>query len=266
MNAEDIVSLLVPATFFTMLAIERYRPARSFPPIRYWRWIGVGFFLISGTMSATLPLFLPAEWLAQHRLLDGTRFGLFGGMVVGYLFVSFVGYVYHRSSHAFSWLWRLTHQIHHSPQRVDLYGAALFHPVDMSVYVLFPVLLSTFVLGLDPLASALVGYVSAFISFFQHWNIRTPHWVGYLIQRPEAHCIHHQRGVHAFNYSDLPLWDMLFGTFRNPARWNGDAGFDLPAARRLGAMLRFVDVNRDRYGDKNRGAPTTAALPALSPR
>jgi sterol desaturase/sphingolipid hydroxylase (fatty acid hydroxylase superfamily) len=74
-------------------------------------------------------------------------------------------------------------------------------------------------------------------------NIRTPRWLGYLIQRPEAHCIHHQRDVHAYNYGDLPIWDILFGTFRNPRRFQGEVGFDKPATNRFGAMLGFVDVN-----------------------
>ena len=49
-----------------------------------------------------------------------------------------------------------------------------------------------------------------------HWNVSTPAWLGYLIQRPESHCVHHQHGLHRYNYADLPVWDMLFGTFRNP--------------------------------------------------
>jgi hypothetical protein len=36
---------------------------------------------------------------------------------------------------------------------------------------------------------------------------------------------------------------MLFGTFRNPARFEGRVGFDRPATDRLAAMLSFVDVN-----------------------
>ena len=34
--------------------------------------------------------------------------------------------------------------------------------------------------------------------------------------RPEAHCIHHQRGVHAYNYGNIPLWDVVFGTLPQP--------------------------------------------------
>jgi sterol desaturase/sphingolipid hydroxylase (fatty acid hydroxylase superfamily) len=80
---------------------------------------------------------------------------------------------------------------------------------------------------------------------FQHMNKRTPRWVGYFIQRPESHCIHHARGVHAFNYSDVPMWDMLFGTFRNPRSVEGvEAGFYDGASRRVGEMLRGRDVTR----------------------
>ena len=78
---------------------------------------------------------------------------------------------------------------------------------------------------------------------FQHANIKTPRWLGYIVQRPESHCVHHERGVHRFNYSDLPLWDMVFGTFRNPAEWQGEAGFYKGASSRVLEMLAFQDVS-----------------------
>jgi sterol desaturase/sphingolipid hydroxylase (fatty acid hydroxylase superfamily) len=56
--------------------------------------------------------------------------------------------------------------------------------------------------------------------------------------------VHHAREVHAYNYGDLPVWDLLFGTFENPAAYGtGDVGFDAPADRRYGAMLAFRDVS-----------------------
>jgi len=55
---------------------------------------------------------------------------------------------------------------------------------------------TVFLLGLDPLAAAIIGYVGAFYGLFQHWNVRTPRWLGYVIQRPEAHCHHHELNVH----------------------------------------------------------------------
>src|SRR5204862_8137973 len=138
-------------------------------------------------------------------------------------------------------------------------GALLFHPIEMVIQVMLQLFVTVIVLGLDPLAAALTGYVAAFYGLFQHWNVRTPRWIGVLIQRPEAHCEHHRLGVHADNYGHLPIWDILLGTFRNPRRFEGRCGFEAPLDRRLGAMLALRDVNRPLYGDASRGVlPVTA--------
>ena len=70
--------------------------------------------------------------------------------------------------------------------------------------------------------------------------------------------MHHRMGVHYYNYSDFPPWDMLFGTFRNPPKYMGECGFDAGADRKLGAMLAFVDVNAPLYGPGNLGAKPAA--------
>ncbi len=259
METIDLVGLLIPLMYFTMLAVEALWPARDFPPRRGWRWLGVGFLLLIATVGAVVPLLLPLDWMAAHRWVDGSRLGVAGGTLVGWVVLSGFAYVYHRTVHSFAPLWRLTHQLHHSPQRVDISGSVLFHPVEMVLQTLLQLFVTVIVLGLDPLAAALVGVVAAFHGMFQHWNVRTPQWLGYLIQRPEAHCVHHRRGVHAYNYGDLPLWDLLLGTFRNPRDYHGDCGFEAPADRRVGAMLALQDVNRPLYGAGSRGARPHAA-------
>jgi sterol desaturase/sphingolipid hydroxylase (fatty acid hydroxylase superfamily) len=248
MSAADFFGLLVPVTYLVMLAIEALFPARRFPPIPYWRVKGLVFLVVQGLIATLLPLAIPEEWLENHRLVDLTGLGVIGGAVLGYVFVSGVNYVWHRSAHTLPVMWRLFHQIHHSPQRIDMSGAALFHPFESIVFFALAAVITTLVLGLDPVAAALTGYIAAFYGYFQHMNVHTPQWLGYLIQRPEAHCIHHQRDVHAYNYGDLPIWDILLGTFRNPKTFEGDAGFDQPASGRLGAMLAFVDVNAQAAG------------------
>lgn len=253
METETITGLLVPVTFLLMWAVEKIRPARQFPPIRGWGLIGLVFLIAMATISTVVPLLIPVEWLARHRLFDGTGLGVAGGAVVGYLVVSFVNYLWHRSTHALPLLWRMFHQLHHSPQRLDIPGSVVFHPFDITMYVMLLLLTSTLVLGLDPLAAALTGYIAVFYTLFQHWNIRTPQWLGYLIQRPEAHGVHHRRGLHGYNYGDLPIWDILLGTFRNPKAFNGEVGFDDGSAQRMGAMLAFADVNESEYGPASRG-------------
>ena len=258
MDTIDLIGLLIPATYLIMLAIEKWRPARVFPERRGWTWIGVAFLVLIGVVSGVVPLLVPIDWLAAHRLMDGTGLGVVGGTFVGYVVLSALMYAYHRGVHAVPLLWRLTHQIHHSPQRVDISGSVLFHPIEMVLQVLMQLFVTLIVLGLDPLAAALTGYVAAFYGMFQHLNVNTPRWLGYLIQRPEAHCEHHRKGVHAFNYGDLPVWDILLGTFRNPTRFTGECGFEAPADRRIGAMLALQDVNEPVYGSASRGVSRQA--------
>ena len=122
-------------------------------------------------------------------------------------------------------MWRWLHQLHHSAPRLDIGGSMMFHPFEMAAYTLIQVAVLVLVLGIDPVAAALVGYVSAFYGLYQHLNVRTPRWLGYLIQRPESHGLHHEKGVHARNYGDLPIWDLLFGTFVEPAALPGRGRF-----------------------------------------
>ena len=216
MDTVDLIGLLIPLIYFVMLAVELRWPARRFPARRGWHLLGIAFLLLIATVGAVVPLLLPLDWMAAHRWLDGGALGVAGGTLLGWFVLSGLSYVYHRGAHTLPWLWRATHQLHHSPQRVDISGSAFFHPLEMVVQVLLQLFVTVIVLGLHPLAAALTGVVAAFYGMFQHWNVRTPVWGGYFIQRPEAHCLHHRRGVHAFNYGDLPWWDLLFGTFYLP--------------------------------------------------
>ncbi|HZP91551.1 MAG TPA: sterol desaturase family protein [Burkholderiales bacterium] len=261
MNAEDLVALMIPATYLVMLAVEQFGTGRKWPEIRFWRTKGITFFVMLMTINAILPSLVP-EQIAQHHLFDGAKLGVAGGIVVGYLAVSLANATLHRAYHRFSPLWRYVHQLHHSPQRLDISGAVLFTPLEVVNNVLMFLVVNVFILGIDPLAAAAVGYVATFYGLFQHFNVRTPQWLGYLIQRPESHSVHHRRGFHAYNYSDLPLWDMLWGTFRNPKEFHGEVGFEREASGRMGAMLVGRDVNEPLYGPRNQGRSDPATNPA----
>ena len=243
MKTEDLVGLLIVGSYASLMVLEAVLPARRYPARFLWRVRGWAFLIGMAILGTVVPLLLPAAWLAEHRLLDLSALGL-AGIPVGFAVVSLVNYGWHRASHRFDFLWRTFHQMHHAPQRLDMGGAALFHPAEIVVYVSLSVVVTTLVLGLSPEAAALTGFVAQFYSFFQHANVRTPAFLGYLIQRPEAHFVHHQRGVHAWNYGDLPLWDIVFGTFRNPREFGvAEVGFDAPADGRFASMLAFRDVS-----------------------
>jgi len=254
MKAEDILGLAVPVTYLFMYVTEKIWPARSFPKIGWWGGIGIAFMLLLMTMGVVMPLLLPVEWIAEHRLLDGAALGVAGGVLVGFVVFELVTYAYHRACHQVPFMWRAFHQMHHAPQRLDIPGAVIFHPLELVMQNLVAIGVNVFVLGLDPLAAAIIGYLAAFYGLFQHWNVRTPAWLGYLIQRPEAHCHHHELNVHAYNYADLPLWDIVFGTFKNPASFVGKVGFAARAS--FTKMLFGVDVN----AGEDAGQPRARAL------
>jgi len=164
---------------------------------------------------------------------------------VSLLAVNVLNYGWHRARHRVPVLWRLLHQLHHSSERLDVASAFYFHPLDVLGTALL-VSLTTTLLGVTPAAAALSGFIGFVIALLTHANLRTPRWLGYVVQRPESHSVHHARGVHAFNYADLPIVDMLFGTFRNPEHPEATVGFYPGAEKRLGAMLAGMQVSPPR--------------------
>jgi sterol desaturase/sphingolipid hydroxylase (fatty acid hydroxylase superfamily) len=232
MKIEEVLGLAFPVTYLLMYVTEKIWPRRSYPKVRGWGVIGILLTVLMMSVGIAAPMFIPVEWLATHRLIDGSKLGVIGGTVVGFLVFELGVYVYHRSCHRFSFMWRAVHQMHHAPQRLDMPGAVLFHPLELVLQNVIMIGVTVFLLGLDPLAAAIIGYLAAFYGLFQHWNIKTPRWLGYVIQRPEAHGHHHEENVHAGNYADLPLWDILFGSFKNPETFEGNVGFGKKPTRR----------------------------------
>lgn len=220
---------------FAAFAIaDRAVGARGFPPVRLWRLMGVASTILYFAIATWSP-FLWDAWLGAHRLLDLTGWPFWLQFAAGFLLLEFGIYAWHRTMHN-SPVWRF-HQMHHSAERVDIWGAFYFHPVDMLGWAFLGSLCLVWIVGLDPEPVLAVSVISAFCSMFQHTNIRTPHWLGYFITRPESHSVHHQRGVHAWNYGDVPWFDMLFGTFRNPRTFEEEVGFYDGASHRLAPLL-----------------------------
>lgn len=215
--------------------------ARTFPDIRLWRTLGIVSTVLYFAIATYAP-FLWDGWLGARQLLALGHLPFALQVAIGFLLLEFAIYLWHRAMHRTPALWRALHQMHHSAERVDIWGAFYFHPLDMVGWALLGSLCLVGIVGLSPEATLIVSIASTFCSMFQHANIRTPHWIGYLVTRPESHALHHERGVHAFNYGDIPLWDMLFGTFRNPRAWQSEAGFHDGSTLRIAPMLAGREI------------------------
>lgn len=242
MSAELVQTIGVPAVFAGLWLLERRRAARPFVAVKHWAAIGIGFFVLTAAVGSVVPLLLQATPLGGRSLLKLEGLGLWGAPIA-FLVMSLVGYWWHRAEHRFQPLWVMSHQLHHSVRRVDVAGAFFVHPAEVTVKTTLSFLVSYFVLGVAPEAAVVAATLTTALSIFEHWNVRTPRWLGFFVARPEMHCLHHELGQHRRNYG-LPLWDRLFGTYENPSLVEVQVGYSPEASARVLDMLRWRDVNR----------------------
>ncbi|NUY79606.1 sterol desaturase family protein [Flavobacterium sp. MAH-1] len=239
----DPASIIVIGIFLCLMVAEAVFPGRPLPKIRYWKLKGIVAFVVYFFLSSYLPL-IWNDFLSGYQIIDMSGLGDYWGALVALLIYEFGVYVWHRAMHKNNVLWRVFHQMHHSAERVDTYGTFFFSPMDMIGFTFLTSLALVWIGGFTPQATIYAIYGATFLAVIQHTNIRTPQWMGYIFQRPESHSVHHEKGVHAFNYSDLPLFDILLGTFRNPKEFAHETGFYDGASGKIGAMMLFRDVNK----------------------
>jgi sterol desaturase/sphingolipid hydroxylase (fatty acid hydroxylase superfamily) len=243
---ETMTIFLVVLSFAAvMIVIENLVTGRNWPRLKGWWWraillnaVQVGAVWLAGVGWN--------GWMVRHRPWSADRLGVLGGGLLGYFAITFIYYWWHRWRHESGFLWRWIHQVHHSPQRIEVITSFYKHPFEILINSILSSAILYLGVGLNSGAASLAVLLSGLAELVYHWNVRTPHWLGYIFQRPESHCVHHQEGVHSFNYSDLPLWDMLFGTLRNPRDWDARCGFGTQGEIRLPEMLIGVDIHKSR--------------------
>jgi sterol desaturase/sphingolipid hydroxylase (fatty acid hydroxylase superfamily) len=246
-----IVIFIVTVAGLLMLSFERTAPGRRWLKVQGWLPRALAFNAAQACVIL-LSGYTWNHWLQSVSLLHVGGHGLLLDAAIGYFTITFVFYWWHRWRHEVPQLWLWLHQIHHSPKRLELLTTFYKHPLEIVLDSMLSSLVTYAVLGLSPAAATLAFVMTGLAEMFYHWNISTPRWIGYFIQRPESHCVHHQRGVHRYNYSDLPIWDMLFGTFKNPAAFTRECGFDADREERVTDMLRGRNVLRS---DAHAAAP-----------
>ncbi len=239
----DPVSIAILTMYAGLMIWEAAAPGKQLPKIKGWIVRGLGAFVVYFYAASYLPL-LWDEYLIQYQLLDLSGLGTIGGAAAGIFLYEFGLYIWHYSMHKSNSLWKVFHQMHHSAERLDTYGAYYFSLMDIIGFTLLGSLTFSLIAGFEPAAITVILLVTNFLAIFQHANIKTPAWIGYFIQRPESHNIHHAKGIHRYNYSDLPLFDIIFGTFRNPKTYENETGFYNGASERIIDMILFRDVTK----------------------
>ena len=238
MNTATILIIISTALF---LIWERLAPGRGLPNSAGWyfRALLLNFIQLSITLATGqlwIQIFSGPSLLGLHSLGNPLLEGF-----IGWFIGTFVFYWWHRLRHR-NGFWIVFHQIHHSASRIEVLTSFYKHPVEilansfLTALILFPLL------GVSLVASFWYNVFAATGEYFYHANVKTPTWLRYFVQTPELHSIHHQHDLHSFNYSDLPIWDRLFGTYRDTTSFTNRCGFPEGAEQRLLDMLLFKDV------------------------
>ena len=238
----DPISLGVLALYGALMLWEALTPGRTLARVKSWIPRAMASFAVYFYLSSYLPIIWDG-YLAEYQLFDLSGIGTLAGAGIGVLVYELLVYGWHRALHQSDFLFRSFHQMHHSAERMDTYGAFYFSPLDMAGFTLLGSLSLSLIVGLSAQAVTVFLFVTMFLGIFQHTSIKTPQWLGYFVQRPESHTIHHGKGLHKYNYSDLPIFDILFGTFRNPKGYEMDTGFYDGASAKVVDMLLWKDVS-----------------------
>lgn len=230
--------------FVFCFVLERVIPGWKLPRVKTWpsRVLAVNALQIGVVVLAGHTW---EKWFSDYSVFSLNQFmGPVAGGLLAYFIATFVFYWWHRLRHESDFFWKYFHQIHHSPQRLEVITSFYKHPLEMTVNSVVGSLLVFVLLGLSPAAGAVYTLATALGEFFYHTSIKTPRWIGYIFQRPEMHRVHHQYNYHKNNYGDIVWWDMLFGTYENPKEFNETCGFDDEKEQRLLDMLKFNDVHK----------------------
>ncbi|MEA2463412.1 MAG: hypothetical protein QOJ98_1159, partial [Acidobacteriota bacterium] len=130
----EIVPLATLALLPLFLILDAVYRARKYDTPRFWRLRAFAVTLLAIALSFAVPM-LWGRLLGGRTLFDLSPLGTAGGAVVAILLYELVHYWYHRSIHRNDTLWRIFHQMHHSPEALDAWGAYYLEPTDVFMFV-----------------------------------------------------------------------------------------------------------------------------------
>ena len=244
--------LIIVGIGLFFIVLERIVPDQKLPHVKGW-WTRV--ILINAMQLGVLILggYTWDIWLKKASLFSlSEHVGPAIGGLIAYFIITFIFYWWHRWRHESNFLWLTFHQVHHSPQRIETITSFYKHPLEIIVNSVLIGSVNYVLLGLSVESAAFCLLYSSVGEYVYHMNIKTPHVMGYFFQRPEMHRIHHEKSKHFNNFSDLPFWDMLFGTYENPKEAKPVCGFQPERETRLKDMLLFKNVNNEYKGKQKK--------------
>src|SRR5262249_59117185 len=133
-----------------------------------------------------------------------------------YLVITFIYYWWHRWRHEVDFLWRWLHQVHHSPQRIEVITSFYKHPLELLANSLLSAAIVYLLVGLGPEAAAGAVLLTGLAELFYHWNVPTPYWLGFVFQPPASPCVPPQAAPPSYTYPAPRLLDTTSRTCADP--------------------------------------------------
>ena len=167
-----------------------------------------------------------------------------------------VGYGYHRTLHKFDWLYSF-HALHHDTRTLHVLKSNRLHVGEevVNFLLLVPAMI---IVGCPPAMMTWLGMWEVFEGNLAHSNVnqKFPYWFHYVVRTADVHHIHHsaEDRLQNSNFGGLPIWDVLFGTYRHPARTKvtttGIAGDPVPAGFLAQLVFPFLRPFRQNVAAK----------------
>lgn len=237
-------TILTFVSTIVFLILERILPGRELPNSKGWyvRVLAINCCQLGITLAtnrAWIKIFGGISLFHVGHINVPPLEGLIGWFVGTFFF-----YWWHRLRHTRGF-WQIFHQLHHSPKRIEALTSFYKHPIEILADSALSAIILYVLLGSSLEGAFWFNFFAATGEYFYHSNFKSPKWLKYFIQTPELHSIHHQLDVHKYNYSDIPLWDKLFGTYKDTDTFADQCGFPNDNERKIWKILLFKDVYKD---------------------
>ncbi|NWC07524.1 sterol desaturase family protein [Pseudomonas agarici] len=221
-----VLALLISAAVFIPLEKLYAKDAQQNILRPHWR-TDLTYFFVSHMLVQFILIFITASstfmagWAVSTDLQETVQSLPIAVQFLLAVLVADLGqYWLHRLYHVVPWLWRF-HAVHHSSTAMDWLAGSRVHFVEVLLTrtgVLVPLML----LGFAPQALNAYVILVGIQAVLAHANVRiNGGWLDYVLVLPRYHHWHHARHPDYIykNYAiHLPLVDMLFGTFKLPAK------------------------------------------------
>jgi sterol desaturase/sphingolipid hydroxylase (fatty acid hydroxylase superfamily) len=130
---EEVMFKIVIVSFIGCFVLERLFSGWKLPKVHSW-YTRVILINIVQLGVVVLAGYTWEKWLSSVSVFHISNYlNPWGAAFFGYFIATFVFYWWHRLRHENDFFWRYFHQIHHSPQRLEVITSFYKHPQEMMV-------------------------------------------------------------------------------------------------------------------------------------